>query len=65
MTKSNLERKGFISSHSLSPSSKEISVGTQSWDMEVRTETEIMKERCLLAGYQWFAQSAFLYTPEP
>lgn len=40
-------------------------VGTQGRGLGTETETEAMKECCVLACFSWLVQLAFLYSPGP
>ena len=40
----------------------EANVGTQGRNLEAGTETEVMEECRLPAGFSWFAQFVFLYS---
>lgn len=59
-TKSNLEKKGFISAYSLTAQS--ITERGQYRNTKVGTEAETMGEPWLLALSPWLAQSDLLYT---
>lgn len=62
MAKSSLERKGFISAHSLSPGV--VRAGTQGRKLETRTEAEVVKWCCcLLVCSPWLAHPSRLYNP--